>query len=251
MEATGFDTPATTRVTARDGVYFARIDGEGVIMDIVANRYYGLTGEAADVWQTFVEGGMPPRIPGADSPATVPPTVVSDALRLWRASNLITFSDTPSVEGHLPIAKQPRGPAACGIPGKDIRAAPRSAVIFAALIRERLRVKRSLARSGLPLTLRSIQNIRADDDVPSRRKDVLSVLHTYYVSRLPLAQGKDDCLQRSLALTSVLRRKEIDANICFGVQKFPFRAHAWVEASGLVLNETPNGIRKYTVVGRF
>jgi transglutaminase-like putative cysteine protease len=122
---------------------------------------------------------------------------------------------------------------------------------FGALLREALRTRRLVKRRGLAVALAQIQRITASDDVASRREDLLSILHTYYVSRLPLSQGRADCLPRSLALTSLLRRRGIDAEICFGVEKFPFRAHAWVEAGGLVINDTPNGIRRYTVLGRF
>jgi len=252
MELLRSDTLTAAPVAPRGGVYFAVVDGEGVIMDIVANRYYGLTGQATEMWQRLVATDVSrsgQRSSECSSFESGP--VLMEALNAWRASNLIGCAREPQAAEYLPVAKDPREPAKFGIPGKDIRGASRSLVILGALVRETLRTKRSITRKGLAVTLQSVQKIDAHDAVSSRRGELLSILHTYYMSRVPLSQGTDDCLQRSLALTSLLRRRGIDAEICFGVEKFPFRAHAWVEASGLVLNETPNGIRRYTVVGRF
>jgi hypothetical protein len=45
------------------------------------------------------------------------------------------------------------------------------------------------------------------------------------------------CLQRSAATTCVLRRYGVPAEMVIGVQKLPFRAHAWVECAGQAIND--------------
>lgn len=45
------------------------------------------------------------------------------------------------------------------------------------------------------------------------------------------------CLQRSAALTVLLRHHGEPANLVIGAQQMPFRSHAWVELSGQVLND--------------
>jgi hypothetical protein len=45
------------------------------------------------------------------------------------------------------------------------------------------------------------------------------------------------CLQRSAATTCLLRNFGIPARMILGVQQTPFRAHAWVEAGGQVIND--------------
>ncbi len=45
------------------------------------------------------------------------------------------------------------------------------------------------------------------------------------------------CLQRSAVTTFLLRRHGIAAQMVMGAQKFPFKAHAWTEVSGLPINE--------------
>jgi hypothetical protein len=45
------------------------------------------------------------------------------------------------------------------------------------------------------------------------------------------------CLQRSFVTTYLLRKSGVSANIVFGAQKLPFKAHAWVEVDGQAINE--------------
>ncbi len=45
------------------------------------------------------------------------------------------------------------------------------------------------------------------------------------------------CLQRSVVTTCLLRCYGIAAEMVVGAQKLPFKAHAWVEAHGRVVNE--------------
>jgi hypothetical protein len=45
------------------------------------------------------------------------------------------------------------------------------------------------------------------------------------------------CLQRSAACVCLLRRYGIPAQMIIGAQQMPFKAHAWVEVSGKVVND--------------
>jgi hypothetical protein len=56
------------------------------------------------------------------------------------------------------------------------------------------------------------------------------------------------CLQRSAATTCLLRSFGIPAHMILGVQQTPFRAHAWVEANGQVVNEKPYMRDLYRVI---
>jgi hypothetical protein len=57
------------------------------------------------------------------------------------------------------------------------------------------------------------------------------------------------CLQRSAVLTCVLRNWGIPAQMVMGSQKSPFKAHAWVEIDGKVINERRN-VKIFTVWDR-
>lgn len=58
------------------------------------------------------------------------------------------------------------------------------------------------------------------------------------------------CLQRSAATTCLLRRYGIAAQMVIGAQHLPFRAHAWVEVNGLVVNDKPYTPEMYSVLDR-
>jgi hypothetical protein len=58
------------------------------------------------------------------------------------------------------------------------------------------------------------------------------------------------CLQRSAATACLLRRHGARAQMVIGVQQMPFRAHAWVEVDGQVVNDKPYTPEMYAVLDR-
>ena len=58
------------------------------------------------------------------------------------------------------------------------------------------------------------------------------------------------CLQRSVVATWLLRRHGIAAELVIGCRPLPFESHAWVEVGGLVVNDTPQYQRAFTVLDR-
>src|SRR5277367_2703980 len=47
------------------------------------------------------------------------------------------------------------------------------------------------------------------------------------------------CLQRSAATACLLKKYGVPAQMVIGAQQMPFRAHAWVEVEGRVVNDKP------------
>ncbi len=58
------------------------------------------------------------------------------------------------------------------------------------------------------------------------------------------------CLQRSAATACLLRRYGIPAQMVIGAQQMPFKAHAWVEVEGRVVNDKPYTPEMYAVLDR-
>jgi hypothetical protein len=58
------------------------------------------------------------------------------------------------------------------------------------------------------------------------------------------------CLQRSAAATRLLRNSGVAAEMVIGIQPCPFRAHAWVEIAGHVVNDKPYVSDMYSVMDR-
>jgi hypothetical protein len=63
--------------------------------------------------------------------------------------------------------------------------------------------------------------------------------------------GRALCLEQSLVLFVLLRRRAVAAELRLGVQPYPFSAHAWVELDGVPLNETPETIRQFVPMPDF
>lgn len=58
------------------------------------------------------------------------------------------------------------------------------------------------------------------------------------------------CLQRSAATACLLKRHGVPAQLVMGAQQMPFRAHAWVEVNGRVVNDKPYLAEMYAVLDR-
>lgn len=56
------------------------------------------------------------------------------------------------------------------------------------------------------------------------------------------------CLQRSAATVCLLRSRGIPARLVIGAQPLPFRAHAWVEVDGTVVNDKRHMREEYSVL---
>jgi len=58
------------------------------------------------------------------------------------------------------------------------------------------------------------------------------------------------CLQRSAATACLLKRYGVPAQMVIGAQQMPFKAHAWVEVGGRVVNDKPYMQEMYAVLDR-
>lgn len=58
------------------------------------------------------------------------------------------------------------------------------------------------------------------------------------------------CMQRSAATVCLLRRHGVPAQMVIGARQMPFKAHAWVEVDGRVVNDKPYIREMYGVLDR-
>src|SRR5687768_4341049 len=63
--------------------------------------------------------------------------------------------------------------------------------------------------------------------------------------------GRARCLEQSLALYVLLRRRGLPVELRLGVQPYPFTAHAWVELEGRPVNEQPEVISQFVPMQDF
>src|SRR5881392_3467815 len=97
--------------------------------------------------------------------------------------------------------------------------------------------------SGIHRTVRNwpVRGNEADAETVQRVCNAVNHALIWYPKRVM-------CLQRSAVTTCLLRNQGVPARMVLGAQKYPFRAHAWVEVDGLPVNETNNDVQlKYAV----
>jgi len=58
------------------------------------------------------------------------------------------------------------------------------------------------------------------------------------------------CLQRSAATACLLKQYGVPAQMVLGARQMPFKAHAWVEVDGQVVNDKPYTSEMYGVLDR-
>jgi len=58
------------------------------------------------------------------------------------------------------------------------------------------------------------------------------------------------CLQRYASVARLLRKHGFPAELVIGIQQVPFRAHAWVEMNGSVVNDKAYVSQMYSVIER-
>jgi hypothetical protein len=58
------------------------------------------------------------------------------------------------------------------------------------------------------------------------------------------------CLQRSAATACLLKKYGVPALMVIGARQMPFKAHAWVEVDGHVVNDKPYTPEMYAVLDR-
>lgn len=58
------------------------------------------------------------------------------------------------------------------------------------------------------------------------------------------------CLQRSAVTVCLLRKYGVSAHLVIGAQQMPFKAHAWVEGDGRIVNDKPHATERYAVLDR-
>jgi hypothetical protein len=58
------------------------------------------------------------------------------------------------------------------------------------------------------------------------------------------------CLQRSAATACLLKQYGVPAQLVIGARQMPFKAHAWVEVGGRVVNDKPYTPEMFAVLDR-
>ena len=90
---------------------------------------------------------------------------------------------------------------------------------------------------------RTCRAVEFDDDITRKICSAVDLACVWYWKHVL-------CLQRSAAAACLLRDSGVPAELVIGAQHMPFRAHAWVEVEGRVVNDKSYTNEMYAVLDR-
>ena len=100
---------------------------------------------------------------------------------------------------------------------------------------------------GFARTFRFARRISSRTSSDISRDVVQPTLHNILIATA-FYPGRSKCLEQAVASFVLLRRRGIPADVRFGVQPYPFFAHAWVELDGKPLTESPEVIARFALM---
>ncbi len=237
----------------RQGLHFAAMDGEGVLLDLVRDRYWGLYSLGAAMWQALEDGSTRGQtIEGLTGEHELSRAEAEEALETqlasWSESGLLVSMSSAAADddpGGGLQAKVPGSPASRMLSVDGVRRFGTGAGV---------RLVRARQWAGRRLKHRRPDHLLAE--VAGRDRFVATMLPrarttvaAYRALRKVIAK-EDDCLLTTITLARALQMQGVSCDICFGVRKVPFLAHAWVEIDGQSV-DPPQALARLTVVARF
>lgn len=194
-------------------VVCATVDGGSVLLDLRRQQYVGLDGVGSSIWSALERG-----VRAAD--------LAAELAREYDAPLDVLTRDCDAFVADL----QRRG-----LLKRSVASVPRAPRLPSCLALLAL-VDASVRLLGLRRTLALVRRLAGGR--PARRDAALLAETT---RRLILAAAfyprRALCLEQSLTLCVLLRRRGIPAELRLGVQRLPFYAHAWVEVDGQPIDE--------------
>jgi len=211
----------------RKNLHFCSADGRLVFLDLERDRYFCLPDRLESTFRAWVSHET-------DKTDDI-------ALRSLLKGNIISQAST----GTSPQAAKITAPTYSLLDGYHMKS---NVLTTAVAIRERLQCRALLKERPLLEVLASITKAHAPSykTMPVHPK-ILTAAMAFEASNTWLA-AKDQCLERSVALVRWLSRRQLHAQLVFGVTMSPFRAHAWAQADDLVLNDTVAKVSNYTPI---
>jgi len=248
------EAAVNTSTMLRPGILFLETPRGGVLMDVDGDRFISLSQVSASIWKNLSLGrALPDVIDGIsrvmEMPLPAAEALLASQLRRWDVANLTsTLQHTASGPRALP----PNLGVLSEISNDEVQGARLVPTLMLSLYRLERRYRKILAQRGLAQALKAFQSEVGQATLP-RHVAIGRTLRSYHAVRRMFRQGDHarDCLYRSLALATVLRRQGVEAELCIAVIDMPFASHAWVEADGVVLNEVIRKCERHNVIGRF
>jgi hypothetical protein len=193
----------------------------GVLLHIERDRLFSLDRIGAEIWRLFSAGQTPDAIAAsiAHAHGAPVPLVYGDVLK---------FLDRLEQQG-LVIRDAPA-------------AMPSTRALVMRCVWRLMRVDLALQRRGFGHVYEAVARHRVHAVI--HPEGIVTAVCRAVDRACTLYPRRALCLQRSAAATFVLRDCGVAAALVIGARKHPFRAHAWVEVDGAVVNDK-RGVQDY------
>ncbi len=231
-----------------DGMVSTRALDTVVLLNLSTEEYLTLREVAARIWEMLDEGFMPAAMVDrlCDEYDVSREQVTKDLaaqLEAWLRQGLIEPGPVSQKFPPLPevvtagIAATPAVPA--GATTVAIPSVFRCGLMIIAL-KTLLRTRRFAGTIGW--IRRRVEGIPVGEPVPM--KAVLDVAWAVAIAG-SLYPGRAKCLEQSLVLYYILRRRGVAVDYCQGVHPFPFQAHAWIEYAGKPVSDVVEHTKRF------
>jgi hypothetical protein len=226
-----------------EDVFFCVAQGHGIFLDLSRDTYSAVLLPAGDV------GGEGQGIDISKALRPHREALIGAGLVVQgsRGRTLALAPGNPSVGEHLQGAY---GGRLFGIQRGGESKARATPLAVCAFMFASWKTARRLKRWHISRTVRIVRKRKAgapsDPVAPERLKDLLDVFRKLR----PWYPHDYACLFEALALAEFLAFYRIYPTWVFGVQAQPFGAHCWLEADGLLLNESLEYAGQFTAIMR-
>lgn len=210
----------------RPGLHFCEAASCFVFLDLEKDRYFRLPARLENDFRNLIKN---PLAAGTAAPPLVEAGVLRPAI--FRQS----LSLPQLIVGTC-------GPDALGGEG-------RGGFEMARAVASELWVSQQLRLGRLAALIASYERSKVARTLSTALTDEgpIRVVRAYERAKL-FRSPANRCLSRSLAMARRLAELRCDAVFVIGVRAQPFTAHSWVQSGGIVLNDTPDEVSRYTPI---
>jgi Transglutaminase-like superfamily len=229
-------------------VHVCAVDDNAILLDLRRDKYFAVPGRAARALAIAVPGWPMP--PCSELECRPPPseTEVRRIVQFYLENGVLTANESEGKPASPVCYPPPRDLMPLGFDLDAIRSISwkdsRNFVCAATLAAYRWR---TLSLHALVRKV-AARKARAIKHTPFDCRLAAELACSYRRLQALVFTGRNRCLLQSLAFANFLSFYGVFPDWIFGVQIRPFAAHCWLQQDHYLLNETPDGVKRFTPI---
>jgi hypothetical protein len=228
--------------------YACSTRGHIVLLDLRRDRYFALDPEHSKAFaELFPAGPGCTHDESKKGTSESAPGPVTDMTRALIEAGLVTDDAQQGKRFESPALPIPTRALEDEYLVNEIPIRPRHIVRF---VRAYAIARRSLGRRPIESVIESVRQRKARySNANALNRTSVTQLYTVFERLRPmLYTARDACLFDSFTLMEFLAEHGVAVTWVFGVRAAPFAAHCWIQQGDLVLNDSPEHVRRYTPI---